>query len=100
MSNPTAEMIERGSPQTDRRRGVQRRRMASRVQKARERLTSSGTGHRNFDRELLRLFAQGHQQSLWGELAVSLLIAAISLYYAPHIIVAAWLGICAALTLS
>ena len=56
MSEVTAEMIERG-------RGpdvavlARRRKTASKVREVRERLTSSGTGHRAFDIELLRIYA-------------------------------------------
>jgi two-component system cell cycle sensor histidine kinase PleC len=55
MSEVTAEMIERGrglDPQT----ATQKRRLGARVRQARERLTTSDTGHRGTDLELLRAY--------------------------------------------
>ena len=59
MSEVTAEMIERG--RVDRRLSADRRKLASKVQEAREKLTSSGSGRRVFDIELLRLYAQNRK---------------------------------------
>lgn len=48
MTEVTAEMIERGRG-TDPRVATERRRLAAKVREAREKLTSSGSGHRAFD---------------------------------------------------
>ena len=56
MSEVTAEMIERGrgfNPRV----AAERRRTALKVREAREKLTSSGSGHRAFDLQLLKLYA-------------------------------------------
>ena len=56
MSEVTAEMIERGRG-TDPRSAALRRKRGATVQQARERLTTSDTGHRGCDLELLRAYA-------------------------------------------
>ena len=59
MGEVTAEMIERGrgaNPEAS----ARRRQFASQMRIVRERLTSAGSGHRIFDLELLRFYAQSH----------------------------------------
>lgn len=63
MSEITAEMIERGRGAADPKSAAQRRKLAYKVREAREALTSSGSGHRAFDVELLRLYAKGRKSS-------------------------------------
>ena len=60
MSEVTAEMIERGRG-SDAERSARRRRVASKLREAREKLTSSGSGQRAFDIELLRMFAESRR---------------------------------------
>ena len=60
MDEVTAEMIERGRG-SDGDASLKRRRTASKMREAREKLTSSGTGSHAFDLELLRLFAGGRR---------------------------------------
>jgi two-component system cell cycle sensor histidine kinase PleC len=74
MSEVTAEMIARGrgaDPET----AAQRRRLAFRVREAREKLTSSGTGHRAFDVELLHLFALARRNATVPTVALALIAA-------------------------
>lgn len=66
-------MIERGRG-PDPRAVAHRRTLASKVQATREKLTSSGSGFRAFDVELMRLFARTHLSSI---LTIALLAAAI-----------------------
>ena len=92
MTEVTAEMIQRG-------RGgdpvvtVERRRVARRVREAREKLTSSGTGLRTFDLELLRLYAERRRATSPGLalLAVAFALAA-SQWTAPPLLLA-WAAI-------
>ncbi len=92
MSEITAEMIERG-------RGVdpafiaRKKRISSRVREARERLTSSGTGHRAFDLELLRLFAQSRMTSIPALALIGLGVASMAFMWVPDTEVLVWLGL-------
>ncbi len=63
MSEVTAEMIERGRG-TDPRSAALRRKRGATVQQARERLTTSDTGHRGCDLELLRAYASTRLDSV------------------------------------
>ena len=74
MSEVTAEMIARGRG-ADPESAAQRRRLASRVREAREKLTSSGTGHRAFDVELLHLFAVARQNAAAPTLGLAVVVA-------------------------
>ncbi len=78
MSEITAEMIERGRG-ADPRIVAERRRVASKVREAREKLTSSGTGYRAFDVELLRLYASRRQAATPALGVLAMTIAALSL---------------------
>ena len=62
MTEVTAEMIERGRG-ADPSIAADRRRRAREVRDAREKLTSSSSGHRAFDLELLRLYAERRKAS-------------------------------------
>ena len=62
MTEVTAEMIERGRG-ADPLVTAERRRRAREVRDAREKLTSSSSGHRAFDLELLRLYAERRKAS-------------------------------------
>jgi len=77
MSEVTAEMIARGRG-ADPESAAQRRRLASRVREAREKLTSSGTGHRAFDVELLHLFAVARQNAAAPTLGLAVVVALMS----------------------
>ncbi|MDB5649385.1 MAG: two-component sensor histidine kinase [Hyphomicrobiales bacterium] len=82
MSEVTAEMIERGRG-LDPEVAAHRRRIAAHVKETRERLTSSGTGHRASDLELLTLFAQSRMTSLPALMLLSLAVAGMSSIWVP-----------------
>lgn len=80
MSEVTAEMIERGrglDPQT----ATQKRRLGAKVREARERLTTSDTGHRACDLELLRAYAETRVESAISAVALILMMTMLSLYW-------------------
>ena len=77
MSEVTAEMIEQGRD-GDPRLAVERRRLAVKVREAREKLTSSGSGHRTFDVELLRLYAERRKASSTGLVCLSVALAIVA----------------------
>ena len=95
MSQITAEMIEKG-------RGVsattaaQRRRNQQNMRAARERLTSSGTGQRTFDLELLRLFARNQRVVVLIQAALVCIWAAALPVWLPPLMVLPWLALAAA----
>ena len=80
MTEVTAEMIERGRG-ADPMVAANRRRRAREVRDAREKLTSSSSGHRAFDLELLRLYARRRKASAaWlGLLGVGFVFATLRL---------------------
>jgi two-component system, cell cycle sensor histidine kinase PleC len=89
MSEVTAEMIERGrgpDPQT----ATRRRRLSARMRAARERLTTSDTGLRGADLELLRAYAAMRAGATLAGSMLILLAAALALYWAPKEHVLAW----------
>ena len=97
MSEVTAEMIERGRG-ADPRTVAERRRVALHVREAREKLTSSGTGHRAFDLELLRLYAQRRRAALPGLALLSVALAFVALHWTPLPGLLVWVGlVCGAL---
>ncbi len=99
MSEVTAEMIERGRG-ADPRIVAERRRVALHVREAREKLTSSGTGYRAFDLELLRLYAERRRAALPGLALLSVALALVVLQWAPLPSLLAWVGlVCGALLL-
>jgi two-component system cell cycle sensor histidine kinase PleC len=90
MSEVTAEMIERGrglDPQT----ATQKRRLGARVRQARERLTTSDTGHRGADLELLRAYAETRINSAVSAVALILMMSLLALYWMPSQRVVIWL---------
>ncbi len=91
MREVTAEMIERGRG-GDPRLATERRRLAIKVREAREKLTSSGSGHRTFDVELLRLYAERRQRAAPGLAALCAAAAVVALRWAPPQTVAVWAG--------
>ena len=99
MIEVTAEMIERGRG-ADPRVVAERRRVALHVREAREKLTSSGTGHRAFDLELLRLYAERRRAALPGLALLSAALAFVALHWTPLPGLLGWLGlVCGALLL-
>ncbi len=82
-------MIERGRG-NDPRAIALRRQSASRLRDAREKLTSSGSGHRAFDVELLDEFARARQISAPAALALAMVISIISVFWAPFPYVLLW----------
>ena len=95
MDEVTAEMIERGRGSDDD-RSVQRRRTASKLREAREKLTSSGSGNHAFDVELLRLYASGRRGATLAQVVLAAVTAGVLSLWVPAAEAGAW----AALTLS
>ncbi|WP_330083233.1 HAMP domain-containing sensor histidine kinase [Methylocystis iwaonis] len=90
MSEITAEMIERGrglDPQT----ATQKRRLGARVRQARERLTTSDTGYRGADLELLRAYAETRVNSAVSAVALILMMSFLALYWVPSQRIIVWL---------
>jgi two-component system cell cycle sensor histidine kinase PleC len=90
MTEVTAEMIERGRG-ADPKVAAERRRLAIKVREAREKLTSTETGHRAFDVELLERFAEGRISSVATMAAFTMAIASIATAWIPIQISAIWL---------
>jgi two-component system cell cycle sensor histidine kinase PleC len=90
MTEVTAEMIERGRG-ADPRVAAERRRLAMKVREAREKLTSTETGHRAFDLQLLELFADGRRSSGPTMAAFTMAIAAIATAWIPVSFSLIWL---------
>ena len=82
MSEITAEMIERGRGANPRSL-ANRRRLSVKIRETREKLTSTGTGHRTFDVELLRQFAKSHKLAAPGVVILGLTIAGLSSLWIP-----------------
>ena len=89
MSEVTAEMIERGR-ETDADRSAHRRRVASKMREARERLTSSGSGQRTFDVELLRMFAERRRGATPALVILALAAAAMATIWVPASAALVW----------
>ena len=96
MSEITAEMIERGRGSADPRNAAQRRKLAYKVREAREALTSSGSGHRAFDVEMLRLYASARKSSGLIMSALSLAIGVIAVRWTAPSNVLVWMSLCVA----
>ena len=90
MSEVTAEMIERGRG-ADPRVAAERRRIALKVREAREKLTSSGTGFRAFDLELLRLYAERRKTGAPALALLGVAFALIAMQWTPRPILAGWM---------
>jgi len=100
MTEVTAEMIERGRG-ADPKVAAERRRLAVKVREAREKLTSTETGHRAFDVQLLERFAEGRTSSGPTMAAFMMAIAAIATAWIPIQVTSIWLAFSsAALALS
>ncbi len=95
MTEVTAEMIERGRG-TDPKVAAERRRLAVKVREAREKLTSTETGHRAFDLQLLQLFAEGRKSSGLVMSAFILAVAAITTTWIPIEVSLIWLALTSA----
>ncbi len=94
MSEVTAEMIERGRDNNSR-VIAQRRQIAARLRDAREKLTSSGSGRRTFDVELLDEFARSRKVSAPTATGLAITISGIASYWAPIPLVLLWFTIVA-----
>ncbi len=92
MSEVTAEMIERGRG-LDPQAAVKKRRMGARMREARERLTTSDTGHRGTDLELLRAYAQIRNNSTLSAVALALVMALLASFWVPAGRIVAWLAL-------
>ncbi len=95
MGEVTAEMIERGRT-SGRGFDADRRRVAAEVREARERLTSSGSGHRAFDVELLKLYARRRKASIPGLALLGVALAAVALRWTVPSLALMWLSLGAA----
>jgi two-component system, cell cycle sensor histidine kinase PleC len=81
------------SPPSPPQASAQRRRLSSRVREAREKLTSTGSGSRTFDIELMREFAESRVSSIPLMLAIAAVISGGAALWAPHVRVLAWLAL-------
>jgi len=90
MTEVTAEMIERGRG-ADPKVAAERRRLALKVREAREKLTSTETGHRAFDVQLLERFAEGRTSAVVTMAAFTIAIAAIATAWIPFQFSLIWL---------
>ncbi len=90
MSEITAEMIERGRG-LDPKTATKKRRMGARMREARERLTTSDTGRRGADLELLRAYAETRDAS--APLAAWLIVvtALLACVWASRVKILVWL---------
>ena len=89
MSEVTAEMIERGRG-LDPRAATARRKRGAKVKEAREKLTTSDTGSRGCDVELLRAYASTRVGSALSALAMILVVTALAFYWVPSNAVIVW----------
>ncbi|HVB89875.1 MAG TPA: HAMP domain-containing sensor histidine kinase [Beijerinckiaceae bacterium] len=89
MSEVTAEMIERGRG-PDPAAAAKRRRLASQVRQTREKLTSSGTGHRAFDLELYKVFAKARRRAAAQFVLLAGLVGTMATLWVPPAHAALW----------
>ncbi len=94
MTEVTAEMIERGRG-ADPRVAAERRSIALKVREAREKLTSSGSGHRAFDIALLRLYAERRRAAAPGFAWLGVAFALVSLHWTSISVLLGWLTLSA-----
>jgi two-component system cell cycle sensor histidine kinase PleC len=92
MTEVTAEMIERGRGM-DPKSAAERRRLAARVREAREKLTSTGSGHRAFDVEILQLFARGKQHATFSFMILAIVAAIVAATWVPQQTMLLWVGV-------
>lgn len=92
MDDVTAEMIERGRG-SDGDRSLQRRRTASQLKEAREKLTSTGTGSHTFDLELMRLFAGGRSGATVAQGVLAAVAAGVLSLWVPRVEAGGWFGL-------
>jgi two-component system cell cycle sensor histidine kinase PleC len=92
MFEVTAEMIERGRG-GDPRITAERRRMSQKVREARDKLTSCYTGHRAFDMELLRLYAERRKAAAPAVGIVAITLAVVAMRWTSQPTIACWLGV-------
>lgn len=98
MSEVTAEMIERGrgpDPKTAGRKRI----VASQIRNTREQLTSSGSGWRGCDIELLRLYAQTRTMAAPMSVGLALIVGAIATLWVNPINALIWLTLVASAAL-
>lgn len=95
MSEVTAEMIERGRG-LDPKAATARRKRGAKVQRARERLTTSDTGHRGSDLALLRAYAAARESSGISGFCLVAMVSILAFYWIKSNVVLIW----AVLTLS
>ena len=91
MSEVTAEMIERGRG-VDPRTATQKRRLGARVRQARERLTTSDTGHRGADIELLRAYIETRSRSAPAAILLILIMGFLAVFWVPAERIAMWMA--------
>jgi two-component system cell cycle sensor histidine kinase PleC len=91
MSEVTAEMIERGRG-VDPRTATQKRRLGARVRQARERLTTSDTGHRGADIELLRAYIETRSRSATAAILLIVIMGFLAVFWVPVERIAVWLA--------
>jgi two-component system, cell cycle sensor histidine kinase PleC len=89
MSEITAEMIERGRG-ADPKTAADRRKRGAKVQSARERLTTSDTGHRGCDLALLRAYGSAREDSVLSGAILIGLVASTSFYWVTSNIGLIW----------
>ena len=89
MDEVTAEMIERGRG-SEGDTGGRRRRTASKLREARERLTSSGTGRHAFDLALVRLFAGGRRGATIAQAMLAAVTAGVLSLWVGPVAAGAW----------
>jgi two-component system cell cycle sensor histidine kinase PleC len=89
MSEVTAEMIERGRG-VDPKAASLRRQRGVKVQRARERLTTSDTGHRACDVELLRAYAKIRMDSALSATTLIAIVSLLAYYWIKSNIVLVW----------
>ena len=89
MSEVTAEMIERGRG-IDPKVATARRKRGAKVQRARERLTTSDTGHRGSDLALLRAYAGMRESSAFSGFCLIAMVSFLAFYWIKSNVVLIW----------
>ncbi len=89
MSEVTAEMIERGRG-VDPKAAITRRKRGAKVKSARERLTTSDTGHRGSDLALLRAYAAARESSAVSGFSLIAMVSLLAFYWIKSNVVLIW----------